>query len=116
MSKANDLAAEFSPPDEIVQAGLNGDLVLFVGAGASMLLDLPSWNGLAAKVLDDLRQMTYLDYSEVEQLLTLDAKKQLSIAILIAEEKKYDLKIQRYLSADVTQSPFKKCIISGWKK
>jgi len=42
MSKAPELTDEFLPPDEIVQAGLNGDLVLFVGAGASMLLGLPS--------------------------------------------------------------------------
>ena len=59
MSKAPDLREIFDPPDEIVQAGLNGDLVFFVGAGASMLLGLPSWSGLAAKALDDLRLNKY---------------------------------------------------------
>lgn len=98
MSKALGLTDEFLPPDEIIQAGLNGDLVLFVGAGASMLLGLPSWNGLAAKVLEDLRLAGYIDYSELEQLQTLDAKKQLSIAQLIADDKGYALKIQNHLS------------------
>ncbi|MHB1291501.1 MAG: SIR2 family protein, partial [Sulfuricella sp.] len=98
MSKAPELTETFLPPDEIVQAGLNGDLILFVGAGASMLLGLPSWSGLASKVLEDLRQAGHLNYSELEQLQTLDAKKQLSIAQLIAKDKKYDLKMQRFLS------------------
>jgi hypothetical protein len=55
MSRVPRLTDELTPPDEIVQAGLSGELVLFVGAGASMLLGLPSWKGLATKVLDDLR-------------------------------------------------------------
>ena len=36
-----------------------------------MLLGLPSWGGLAAKALDDLRHAGHLNYSEVEQLRTL---------------------------------------------
>jgi hypothetical protein len=98
MSMVPELIDDFSPPEEIVQAGLNGDLILFVGAGASMLLGLPSWNGLAMKVLEDLCQAGYLNYSELEQLQMLDAKKQLSIAQLIAKDKSYDLKINRYLT------------------
>lgn len=101
MRKAPDLNYDILPPEEVLLAGLSGDLVLFVGAGASMLLNLPSWNGLAAKVLEDLRTAGYLDYSELDQLLTLDAKKQLSIAKLIAEGKGYDLKIQRHLSGAI---------------
>ena len=52
MRKPQDLREKFDPPDEIVQAGLNGELVLFIGAGASMLLKLPSWSGLATKALN----------------------------------------------------------------
>ncbi len=85
------------PPDEIIQAGLDGDLVLFVGAGASMLLGLPSWNGLAKNVLEDLRKEGYLDYSEVQELQTQDAKKQLSIAYLIAEDNNYQIRIEEHL-------------------
>ena len=56
MSKAQDLREIFDPPDEIIQAGLNCELVLFVGAGASMLLELPSWAGLATVALGELRK------------------------------------------------------------
>lgn len=97
MGKAPDLREIFGPPDEIVQAGLNGDLVFFIGAGASMLLGLPSWSGLAAKSLEDLRQHGYLNYSEIEQLYGLDPKKQLSIAYSIADDNKYNLDLTKYL-------------------
>ena len=98
MGKAPDLREIFDPPDEIVQAGLNGDLVFFVGAGASMLLGLPSWSGLAVKALEDLRQYGYLNYSEIEQLNSLDPKKQLSIAYSIAEDNRYKLDLTKHLA------------------
>lgn len=98
MGKAPDLREIFDPPDEIVQAGLNGDLVFFVGAGASMLLGLPSWSGLAAKALEDLRQNGFLNYSEIEQMNGLDSKKQLSIAYSIAEDNEYKLDLTKHLA------------------
>ncbi len=98
MRRAPDLREIFDPPDEIIQAGLNGDLVLFVGAGASMLLGLPSWAGLAAKALGELRQKAFLNYSQIEQLKTLDPKKQLSIAYLIAKENSYEFDLAKYLT------------------
>jgi hypothetical protein len=98
MGKAPDLREIFDPPDEIAQAGLNGDLVFFVGAGASMLLGLPSWSELAAKALEDLRQYGYLNYSEIEQLNSLDPKKQLSIAYSIAEDNRYKLDLTKHLA------------------
>lgn len=103
MSKAPELSNTFLPPHEIIEAGKNGDLVLFVGAGASMLIGLPSWNGLAAKVLEDLRLAGLLDYSEIEQLLLLDAKKQLSIAVLIADENSYEINIEQHLSTSSSE-------------
>jgi len=98
MTRAPDLREIFDPPDEIIQAGLNGELVFFVGAGASMLVGLPSWSGLATKALDDLRRNSYLNYSEIEQLNSLDPKKQLSIAFSIAEDNKYNLDLTKYLT------------------
>lgn len=97
MSKVPDLREIFDPPEEITQAGLNGDLVLFVGAGASILLGLPSWEDLASDALAELRKKGFLNYSEVEQLNTLDAKKQLSIAYLKAEDNGYKLDLSKYL-------------------
>lgn len=97
-NKIPKLTDEFLPPDEIVQAALSGDLILFVGAGASMLLGLPSWDGLASKALESLRRAGHIDFSELEQLQTLNAKRQLSIAKLIADENKYELKIEQYLA------------------
>ena len=98
MGKAPDLRKIFNPPDEIVQAGLNGELVFFVGAGASMLLGLPSWSELAAKAFEDLRQYKFLNYSEIKQLNSLDPKKQLSIAYLIAEDNSYELDLTKHLA------------------
>jgi NAD-dependent SIR2 family protein deacetylase len=98
MSKAPALREVPDLPDEIVQAGLNGELVLFVGAGVSALLELPTWRGLASHALNELRQKGFLNYSEVSQLEVLDPKKQLSIARLIAKNNDYNL--------DLT-SPFK---------
>ncbi|MBW6498934.1 MAG: SIR2 family protein [Bacteroidales bacterium] len=98
MSKAPDLREIVDPPEEIIEAGLNGELVLFIGAGASMLLDLPSWSGLAGLALEDLRSHGYLNYSEIAQLRTLDPKKQLTIANLLAGDNGYSLDLTKHLS------------------
>lgn len=84
-------------PEPIVQAGKEGQLVLFVGAGASMRVGLPSWPGLASRVLDDLRNNGILNYAELDQLKELDAKKQLSIASDLAEQKRFTLDYRKYL-------------------
>lgn len=97
MSKAPDLREIIPLPNDVTQAGLDGNLILFVGAGVSQLLGLPSWQGLAAYILEDLRIANYLNYSEIEQLQTQDAKKQLSIAKLIAEENEFKLDFGQYL-------------------
>ena len=100
MSRPQDLREIFDPPDEIIQAGLNGELVLFIGAGASMLLGLPSWAGLATQALEELRKNGFLNYSEINQLKSLDPKKQLSIAYLIAEDEgnNYKIDLRKYLN------------------
>lgn len=96
MSKAPDLREIPELPEEIIQAGLNGELVLFVGAGISMLLGLPSWGELAWKVMTELKDKKLLNFSELEQLKTLDPKKQLSIARLILDENRQDLDLAQY--------------------
>ncbi len=110
MSKAADLREIPELPAEIIQAGLNGELVLFVGAGVSMLLELPSWSDLAWKALHALREKGLLNFSELEQLKNLEPKKQLSIAKLIAEENEHDLDLTGYFKEKVEGNSIYKSI------
>ncbi len=98
MAKPPDLQQLPRLPDEVIQAALNGELILFVGAGVSRLVNLPSWNSLAWNALEALRKKDLLNFSELEQLKVLDAKKQLSIAQLIAEESEVDLNLPSYFA------------------
>jgi len=98
MSKPPELRELPDLPPELRQAALDGHLVLFVGSGVSMLVGLPSWDGLAWKVLEDLRQKGHLNYSEMEQLKGLDPKKQLSIAEQIAEENSISFDLKGHLT------------------
>lgn len=99
MSKVPDLRDLPEIPPELVEAGKNGELVLFVGAGISMLANFPSWRELAARVLDELCEKGFLDFSELEQLRGLDPKKQLSIAKQLANENGYPLNVGSHFPA-----------------
>ena len=96
MKKVPDLREVPHLRDEIIQAGLSGELILFVGAGISKLVGFPSWGELASDVLEQLRIKGLFNYSEIDHLRQLDPKKQLSIAKLIASENhcELDLKTQ----------------------
>lgn len=85
-------------PQEIKRAALDGHLILFVGAGTSMLLGLPSWRGMARRQLECLRKRGVLNFSDIEQLNNLNAKKQLSIAVQIAEDKNISLDLTNGLT------------------
>lgn len=76
-------------PPEITDSGLNGDLVIFVGAGISQLAGLPSWSDLAERILFSLQQENALNFSEIEQMRTLDPRKKLSIASLLSSKPLY---------------------------
>lgn len=110
MSKIEELREVPDLPDEIIQAGLNGELVLFVGAGISMLLGLPSWSGLALQVMTSLQDKKLLNFSELEQLKNLDPKKQLSIAKLIIYENEQDLDLEKHFSGKVEGNSIYKSI------
>jgi hypothetical protein len=110
IGKVPDLRETIPPPEEVIQAGLDGNLVFFVGAGVSRLLELPSWQGLAKCVLEDLRKESLLNYSEIEQLQSLDPKRQLSIAKLIAEQSEIPLDIGKHLSGKTEGNSIYKAI------
>lgn len=96
MTKVFDLREVIEPPGEVAEAAKNGELVMFVGSGTSRLLGLPSWRGFAAAALQDLRKSNLLNYSEIEQLETLEPRKQLSIAELIAEDNGQKLNLEKH--------------------
>ena len=114
MSKAPDLRETPVLPEEIIQAGLNGELVIFVGAGASMSLGLPSWTSLAWNALQSLQAMGLLNFSELEQLKSLEPKKQLSIAKLIAVENEHDLDLSSYFKGVSEGTSIYKSINDIW--
>jgi hypothetical protein len=100
MSTAKTLRTDPDLPQELKEAALNGKLVLFVGAGASMLLGMPSWWQLAAKAMQELVDIDAINYAELEQLKKLsDPKKQLSIADIIAKENGHVLNHSKHLIA-----------------
>ena len=99
MKRIEELRDDLNPPNEIIQAGLNGELVLFVGAGVSTLLGLPSWDNFANQVLCEIRKKGGLNYSEIDQLRKLDPKKKLSIARLIADENEIKIDLTKYFTS-----------------
>lgn len=98
MSGARSLRPDPELPVQIKESAENGKLVLFVGAGASMLLGMPSWDGLASSALHSLRENGYINFAELNQLKTLDPKKQLSIARVVADDNDFDLNLSQHLT------------------
>jgi len=76
-------------PDQLIKdAAKHGELVVFVGAGASMLSGSPDWRGFANQVVGALEKGGVLSFLEAEQLRKLgDSRRTLSIAMALAKEK-----------------------------
>lgn len=75
-------------PDQIIRdAAKHGELVVFVGAGTSMLCGSPDWRGFANQVVGTLEKADVLSFLEAEQLRGLgDPRRTLSIAMALAKE------------------------------
>jgi hypothetical protein len=77
----------YSPNQVIRDAAKHGELVVFVGAGASKLCGSPDWRGFAEQVVGKLEKGGVLSFLEAEQLRGLgDARRTLSIAIALAKK------------------------------
>lgn len=74
------MAKKFEIPDiykyeDIIKAAKTGNLIIFVGAGISMLLGLPSWKGYAQEILEDAIEKGVIDSELYEKLKEEDPKK-----------------------------------------
>lgn len=80
--------AKLYRPDQLIKdAAKHGELVVFVGAGASMLCGSPDWRGFATQVVGALEKDGVLSFLEAEQLRGLgDPRRTLSIAMALARE------------------------------
>ncbi len=78
----------YTPHQILKDAAKHGELVVFVGAGASMLCGSPDWRGFASQVVGALEMGRVLSFLEAEQLRGLgDSRRTLSIAMPLAREK-----------------------------
>ncbi len=92
-------------PAEVADAANSGTLVMFVGAGISKLADLPTWEGFASKVLEQLVTAEIIDYRDEHQIKTSgDARKWLSIASIIARDAKFSIDYQSIFASKETKS------------
>jgi hypothetical protein len=91
ISMKNTLNAVPDVPPEVENAAQSGELVVFVGAGISRLINCPSWDDFANRVLEQLapKGIDYYDLSQIRSIA--DPKKRLSLALIIAEKKKIDV-------------------------
>lgn len=81
-------AQVYFPNQTLKDAAKHGELVVFVGAGASMLCGSPDWRGFASQVVGALEKGGVLSFLEAEQLRGLgDSRRTLSIAMALAKEK-----------------------------
>ena len=93
-----------SVPDEITEAANEGNLVLFIGAGVSRLMGGPSWDKFADAALSDLVRQDCVQFGDIEQLRSLDARKRLTIAELIAKGDGIRINYEQILSTENSDS------------
>jgi hypothetical protein len=113
ITRIPDLREHPDVPQEIVEAAVNGELVLFVGAGISMLCNLPSWATLADQALKQLVDGEVINYWVQEQLKHLDPKTKLSVASIIASQSGVRLNVSTLLEADPNNTSSIYSVLNG---
>lgn len=83
-----DLVLIPEPPEGLREAALLGNLVLFIGAGASRLAGCPGWDEFANEALGQLIKRRHLSHAQLAQIKHLSPRIKLAIATNIASEKK----------------------------
>ena len=83
-----DLVPIPSIPSGLREGALLGNLIPFVGAGASRLAGCPGWNDFADGALRQLIERGKFTYSQFEQIKHVNPRIKLSIARSVAEEAK----------------------------
>lgn len=73
-------------PSELHEAARRGKLIIFVGAGVSLLAGGPSWDQLADSLLRNLAKKKLLSFGDLDQLSNIPARKKISIAMDICRE------------------------------
>lgn len=94
-------------PDQLIKdAAKHGELVVFVGAGASKLCGSPDWRGFANQVVDTLEREGGLNFLEAEQLKGIgDSRRTLSIAMALAKEKSIFIDFDSILHPESQRPP-----------
>ncbi len=93
-------------PSTVREAARHGELVVFVGAGVSILCGSPSWDGFANAVIDQIRELARLTFLDCEQLRSIaDPRRRLSIALDLAREAKYDVDFDSILHPGAGKEP-----------
>lgn len=78
--KVPELSEWIRVPEKVVEAAKTGRLVVFVGAGVSKRVNLPSWKEFASLVLNQLTNKGLVNHNQANLLKNLEPRKILSIA------------------------------------
>src|SRR5438105_13116264 len=89
-------------PPELLEVAARGKLVIFVGAGVSLLAGGPSWNSFADELLNRLATKKFLSFGDLHQLRHIDPRKKVSIAMDICREQNFVPPLRETLQKDVS--------------
>jgi len=95
----------YRPGQLIKDAAKHGELVVFVGAGASKLCGSPDWQDFAKQVVETVERAGGINFLEAEQLNGIgDSRRTLSIAMALAKEKSIPIDYNRILHPGVPRA------------